>query len=58
VRLRVSDDGCGLPGDVVETGLASLRRRIAVGGGTLDLWDGDPRGATLVAQLPRRVPSR
>jgi signal transduction histidine kinase len=53
VRVRVSDDGRGLSEDVVETGLASLRRRIAVAGGTLDLWDGDPCGATLVAQLPR-----
>ncbi len=53
VRVRVSDDGRGLSEDVVETGLASLRRRLAVGGGTLDLWDGDPHGATLVAQLPR-----
>jgi signal transduction histidine kinase len=53
VRVRVSDDGRGLPGDVVETGLAALRRRIALTGGTLDLWDGDPSGATLVAQLPR-----
>jgi signal transduction histidine kinase len=53
VRVRVSDDGRGLSEGVVETGLASLRRRIAVSGGTLDLWDGDPCGATLVAQLPR-----
>ena len=53
VRVRVSDDGRGLAEGVVETGLASLRRRIAVAGGTLDLWHGDPVGATLVAQLPR-----
>jgi signal transduction histidine kinase len=53
VRVRVSDDGRGLSEGVVETGLASLRRRIAVSGGSLDLWDGDPSGATLVAQLPR-----
>jgi signal transduction histidine kinase len=53
VRVRVSDDGRGLADEVVETGLAALRRRIVLSGGTLDLWDGDPRGATLVAQVPR-----
>ncbi len=57
VRVRVSDDGRGLSEDAVETGLASLRRRIAVAGGSLDLWAGGPggedAGATLVAQVPR-----
>ena len=53
VRVRVSDDGRGLPGDAAESGLASLRRRLALVGGTLDLWDGDPHGVTVVAQLPR-----
>jgi signal transduction histidine kinase len=57
VRVRVSDDGRGLSEDAVETGLASLRRRIAMAGGSLDLWAGGPggedAGATLVAQLPR-----
>ena len=57
VRVRVCDDGRGLSDDTVETGLASLRRRIAVAGGSLDLWDGDPdsefAGAMLVAQVPR-----
>jgi signal transduction histidine kinase len=53
VRIRVSDDGRGLTEDTVETGLASLRRRLLVAGGSLDLWHGDPRGAVLVAQVPR-----
>ncbi len=53
VRVRVSDDGRGLSEGLVESALASLRRRVLVNGGSLELWDGVPHGATLVAQVPR-----
>jgi signal transduction histidine kinase len=52
VHLTVSDDGVGMPSEVVEGGLANLRRRAEARGGRLDVRAGEPRGTVLVWSVP------
>jgi signal transduction histidine kinase len=55
-ELRVVDDGCGFdPATATHGfGLAGLRSRIALVGGTVEI-DGTPGATTLVARVPRTV---
>lgn len=51
-QLRVSDDGRGFPADVRPGfGLAGLRDRLSLAGGTLDV-DGTPSATAITATLP------
>ncbi len=51
-RLRVSDDGRGFPADAHPGfGLAGLRDRLALAGGTLEV-DGTPAATAITATLP------
>lgn len=52
LRIRVTDNGCGLPEDLREKGLGTLRRRTELLGGSIDLWANDPTGTVLVWQVP------
>jgi signal transduction histidine kinase len=52
LRLRVSDDGVGMPEGRPERGLRTIRRRAVLLGGDLDLWPNDPRGTSLVWAVP------
>jgi signal transduction histidine kinase len=52
VRLTVSDDGAGIPTDVVEGGLGNMRRRAEARGGHLEVRAREPRGTVLVWQVP------
>ncbi len=52
LRLRVTDDGVGLPEEVTELGLRNIRRRAMLLGGDLDLWPNDPSGTILVWSVP------
>jgi len=52
LRLSVVDDGIGLAGDRTESGLRNVRRRAAGLGGSVTLTRGQPRGTTLVWQVP------
>ncbi|MFK0224047.1 sensor histidine kinase [Streptomyces vinaceus] len=62
VRLRMSDDGVGLPPGGVQQaipqghiGLASQRVRIESAGGTMTLRDNEPHGTIAEISLPRRI---
>lgn len=55
VRLRVSDDGCGISGDAVESGLANMRRRAERRGGTLSIVSEPGAGTDLVWWVPGQV---
>lgn len=54
VRLRIGDDGQGLPPDVVESGLSNMRHRAERRGGTLRVVSAAGAGTTLTwtALLP------
>jgi signal transduction histidine kinase len=52
LRLRVTDNGKGLPEDRVENGLRGVRRRALLLGGSLDLWPNDPSGTVFVWAVP------
>ena len=52
LRIRVTDNGRGLPDDVREKGLGTIRRRTELLGGSIDLWANDPTGTVLVWQVP------
>ncbi len=52
VRLRVTDDGVGMPSRSSESGLRNARRRAAELGGTLTLAPREPRGTTFIWQVP------
>lgn len=54
-RVRVSDDGCGMPDGALRRGigLASMRRRIAALGGRVRIGAGATRGTEVEAELPR-----
>lgn len=52
LRLRVTDDGVGIPEDRTEYGLRNARRRAALLGGNLDLWPNDPSGTIFVWSVP------
>jgi signal transduction histidine kinase len=52
LRLTVVDDGIGLAGDRTESGLRNVRRRAAGLGGIVELTSSEPRGTTLVWQVP------
>ena len=55
VRLSVGDDGCGMPEEVTESGLANLRQRAERRGGRLTLGAGPGgRGTELVWWVPHR----
>ena len=55
--LRVSDDGRGFPADVHPGfGLAGLRDRLALAGGTLEV-DGTPAATAITATLPIGEPA-
>jgi signal transduction histidine kinase len=54
VTLDVIDDGCGLPGDLVDGyGLTGMRERASAAGGTLTLSPVDPSGTQVRLSLPR-----
>ncbi len=52
LRLRVTDDGKGIPDDRVESGIRNARRRAVMLGGSLDLWPGDPTGTAFIWSVP------
>ena len=54
-RIRVSDDGCGMPDGALRRGigLESMRRRIAALGGRVRIGAGATRGTEVEAELPR-----
>jgi signal transduction histidine kinase len=52
LRLKVTDDGAGIPEDRHERGLRSARRRALLLGGSLDLWPNDPSGTIFVWSVP------
>ena len=52
LRLKVTDDGHGIPEDRHERGLRSVRRRAMLLGGCLDLWPNDPSGTIFVWSVP------
>ncbi|MBF0688267.1 MAG: hypothetical protein IR158_10970 [Cellulomonas sp.] len=57
-RVRVDDDGSGLPDDPPRlSGLAALRARVLARDGDLTLLPGPDGGARLTARLPLRVGS-
>ena len=52
LRLKVTDDGCGIPDERHERGLRNVRRRAMLLGGSLDLWPNDPSGTIFVWSVP------
>ena len=52
LRLRVSDNGKGLPENRTEYGLRNARRRAVLLGGALDLWPNEPSGTLFVWNVP------
>jgi signal transduction histidine kinase len=54
VRLSVVDDGVGIGGLTVESGLRNARRRSSALGGSLELTQRDPRGTSFVWRVPLR----
>jgi signal transduction histidine kinase len=52
LRLKVTDDGRGIPDDRHERGLRNARRRAMLLGGSLDLWPGEPSGTIFVWSVP------
>ncbi|MBB3043754.1 GAF domain-containing protein [Nocardioides soli] len=52
VRLRVVDDGAGMPDEVVESGLSNMRRRAEQRGGHLSITSGAGEGTELVWWVP------
>lgn len=52
LRLRVVDDGIGLPEEVSESGLRNARRRAHALGGVLVLSRNEPHGTSLVWEVP------
>jgi signal transduction histidine kinase len=56
LRLKVSDDGVGMPEERTELGLRNARRRAALLGGNLDLWPNEPSGTIFVWSVP--LPTR
>ena len=58
LRLRVSDNGKGLPKNRTEYGLRNARRRAVLLGGALDLWPNEPSGTLFVWNVPLPEASR
>lgn len=54
IELTVADDGSGMPADVVESGLANIRRRAEQRGGTFTVESTPGEGTTLRWCVPRR----
>jgi signal transduction histidine kinase len=52
LRLRVSDDGKGIPDERDESGLRNARRRAMLLGGSLDLWPNEPTGTSFIWSVP------
>ena len=52
LRLKVTDDGAGIPEERHERGLRNARRRALLLGGSLDLWPNDPHGTIFVWSVP------
>ena len=52
LRLKVTDDGRGIPDDRHERGLRNARRRALLLGGSLDLWPNEPSGTIFVWSVP------
>ncbi|HET6561200.1 MAG TPA: histidine kinase [Marmoricola sp.] len=52
LRLRVTDNGKGVPDDREESGIRNARRRAVMLGGSLDLWPGDPTGTAFIWSVP------
>ena len=57
LRLRVCDDGVGMPGQWrAGVGITSMRERVAELGGELAIEAGRPHGTRIAARLPLRRP--
>jgi signal transduction histidine kinase len=54
IRLSVVDDGVGIGGLAVESGLRNARRRAAALGGSLELTQREPGGTSFVWRVPLR----
>jgi signal transduction histidine kinase len=52
LRLRVTDNGKGIPDDREEHGIRNARRRAVMLGGSLDLWPGEPSGTAFIWSVP------
>jgi signal transduction histidine kinase len=50
--LTVTDNGTGLPAELIESGLRNARRRAAAHGGSLDLQPGEPSGTVFRWRVP------
>jgi signal transduction histidine kinase len=54
VVLRVADDGKGMEGDVLESGLGNMRQRAHKHGGTFDVQSASGAGTTVTWSVPAR----
>ncbi|HET6939506.1 MAG TPA: ATP-binding protein, partial [Nocardioides sp.] len=54
IVLRVSDDGKGMAGDVLESGLGNMRQRAHKHGGTFDVHSAAGAGTTVTWAVPAR----
>jgi signal transduction histidine kinase len=52
LRLRIADDGCGMPADGRRSGLANLRDRAEALHGSFTITAGDEGGTVLLWQVP------
>ena len=52
LRLKVTDDGRGIPDERHERGLRNVRRRALLLNGSLDLWPNEPSGTIFVWSVP------
>jgi signal transduction histidine kinase len=60
IRLRISDDGSGMPpharDDIRGSGLLGMAERVTLLGGTFDARNGPTGGFVVTAQIPREQP--
>jgi signal transduction histidine kinase len=54
VVLRVADDGKGMEGDVLESGLGNMRQRAHKHGGSFDVQSASGAGTTVTWSVPAR----
>jgi signal transduction histidine kinase len=61
IRLRIRDDGAGIPAEILEAGrsghfgLAGMRERAGQVGATLDIWSGAGNGTEIDLNVPGSI---